>query len=126
MKKITTEQISLLIIALVLIGLSVWSMVDAMDTRHSSSQLMKKYPAYKHSTFPLYMMNGSSYAPVSQDGFSGVRISELMQKPSFYRASRAKTLEYLNNVYPSAKESLASLNDMQLASFYNSLTGYYN
>lgn len=126
MKKLTTEQISLLIIALVLIGLSVWSMVDAMDTRHSSSQLMKKYPAYKHSPFPLYMMNGSSYAPVSQDGFSGVRISELMQKPSFYSASREKTLQYLNNVYPTARESLASLNDMQLASFYNSLTVYYN
>ena len=56
----------------------------------------------------------------------GYSISELVRPASFYSDKRSDTMKYLLSIYPMAKDSLNSLNDMQLASFYNSLTYYYN
>ena len=57
---------------------------------------------------------------------SGIPISDLAQSESFYKDRYGDTLKYLIAVYPTAKESLSSLNSLQLASFYNSLWYYYN
>ena len=75
---------------------------------------------------PLKMFNGSNYAPKNIYGFSGVNIKELIQKPQFYSQKRIQTINYLLAVYPNAKESLESLGDLELASFFNSLSYYYN
>jgi hypothetical protein len=59
-------------------------------------------------------------------GFSGVYIEDLEQPKEFYTKNREKTLTYLLSVYPNAQDSLQKLSDLELASFYNSLTHYYN
>ena len=73
---------------------------------------------YVPVNYPRYMLN-SNYAPDS-DGFSGVQISDLIQSPQFYSQKRESTIRYLLSVYPVGKESFEKLNDLQLASFYNS------
>lgn len=84
-----------------------------------------KTPKYKDN-FPQYMFNNSPYAPSGDNGFSGITISKLSQPKSFYSKHRAATLNYLSSVYPAGKSSLEQLDDLQLASFYNSLNFYYN
>jgi hypothetical protein len=66
------------------------------------------------------------YVKLTKDGFNGVKISELSQPKEFYSKNRNLTLNYLTAIYPTAKESLNSLDDLQLASFYNSLWFYFN
>lgn len=78
------------------------------------------------NVFPYYMFNGSTYAPVGPSGFSGVPISELMMPAAFYESKKQATLVYLNGAYPMGVDSFRRLNALQLASFYNSLTFYYN
>ena len=69
----------------------------------------------------------SPYAPVSATvGFSGISIQKLAQPKEFYIKHAPQTLMYLTRVYPAGKESLAKLDPLLLASFYNSLTFYYN
>ena len=63
---------------------------------------------------------------IINDGFDGVNISKLAQPADFYSKNREATLIYLNAVYPTAKESLNKLDDLNLASFYNSLWFYFN
>jgi len=75
---------------------------------------------------PIWMLDISPYSPVEGEGFTGVRVKELVQKPSFYKKYRESTLNYLLSVYPTSKESFESLSDVLLASFYNSLSYYYN
>jgi hypothetical protein len=79
---------------------------------------------YVPVNYPRYMLN-SNYAPDS-DGFSGVKISDLIQSPQFYSQKRESTIRYLLSVYPVGKESFEKLNDLQLGSFYNSLNYYHN
>lgn len=76
--------------------------------------------------FSLTCSNLPPYAHLTSDGFGGVPISQLAQPRAFYAAARAPTLKYLQAVYPAAKSSLAALNDLELASFYNSLWFYFN
>lgn len=66
------------------------------------------------------------YMVLTKNGFNGIKISDLAQPKQFYSSKREETLKYLYGVYPTAKDSLNSLDDMQLASFYNSLWFYYN
>lgn len=73
---------------------------------------------------PSYMYNKSNYAPTNK-GFSGIKIKDLIQSKSFYSNNRDKTITYLKKVYPSSIESLNALGDLELASFYNSLSYYY-
>lgn len=75
--------------------------------------------------FPSYMFNNSIYAPIKGKGF-GISVQNLEQPNDFYRRNREDTLKYLSGVYPLATDSLNSLGDLELASFYNSLTYYYN
>ena len=67
-----------------------------------------------------------AYAPLSGDGFQGVPISQLAQLSTFYAGAHDATLKYLQAVYPAAKDTLAALSVLELASFYNSLWFYYN
>lgn len=71
-------------------------------------------------------INLPPYLSFTKDGFNGVKISELAQSADFYSQNRQKTLNYLYGVYPTAKNALNSLDDLQLASFYNSLWFYFN
>lgn len=80
----------------------------------------------KTGKFPANMIGNSYYAPVSDDGFNGTSISELAQPNAFYSNKHDDTLKYLSYVYPAGKDSLSKLTPLQLASFYNSLTFYYN
>jgi len=66
------------------------------------------------------------YAVLTSDGFGGVGISKLAQPRAFYKNQRKATLRYLSGVYPMAKDSLECLDDLELASFYNSLWFYFN
>lgn len=75
--------------------------------------------------FPEYMYNNSNYAPKKGKGF-GVSVQDLEQSNSFYSKHRAATLKYLSGVYPNGMDSLEALGDLELASFFNSLTYYYN
>lgn len=52
--------------------------------------------------------------------------SELAQPPEFYERYVDQTRTYLTRVYPAGKETFAGLSAQKLASFYNSLTFYYN
>jgi hypothetical protein len=79
---------------------------------------------YQPLNFPRYMLSSSSYAP-NFDGFSGIKISDLIKTPEFYFQKREKTINYLLSIYPLGKESFQKLNDLQLASFYNSLNYYH-
>jgi hypothetical protein len=74
---------------------------------------------------PKYMFNKSNYAP-SKKGFTGVLVKDLIQGKNFYKKFRDDTIRYLLGVYPTAKESFEQLGYLELASFYNSLTYYYN
>lgn len=67
-----------------------------------------------------------SYAVLTDDGFTGVPISQLAQPKEFYLTYHEATLRYLQAVYPAARDTLKSLSILQLASFYNSLWFYYN
>ena len=78
-----------------------------------------------HSGFAKYMFNKSEYAPTNS-GFSGVPTSKLAQPSDFYEKHHGSRLTYLIAVYPLGASSLRSLTSIQLASFYNSLTFYYN
>lgn len=80
---------------------------------------------YCKASFPNWMYNSSNYAP-DCDGFSGVKIKNLIQSQKFYEDKYQATLTYLLSVYPKGKESLKLLKPLELASFYNSLNYYYN
>lgn len=62
----------------------------------------------------------------TEDGFGGVKIRDLKQSSDFYAKNRETTLQYLSGIYPTAKKSMESLNNLELASFYNSLWFYFN
>jgi hypothetical protein len=74
--------------------------------------------------FPKYFYNGSIYAP-NNNGSFGIDIKNLKENSSFYKNKKLDTFNYLIKIYPTAQESLNSMNDLQLASFYNSLMIYY-
>ena len=76
--------------------------------------------------FPSYMYNNSYYSPDDKNGFNGIKIFDLAQPESFYKQKYNDTLRYLNAVYPNGKKSFSLLTPLQIASFYNSLTFYYN
>jgi hypothetical protein len=56
----------------------------------------------------------------------GIPTSQLAQPHSFYKKHRQGTLTYLQAIYPTAKQDLEKLSDLDLASFYNSLWFYFN
>lgn len=66
------------------------------------------------------------YITMTKNGFKGIPINKLAQQHDFYKKNRQTTLTYLNAVYPTGEESLEKLNDLELASFYNSLWFYFN
>jgi hypothetical protein len=71
------------------------------------------------------MYNSSNYSP-DCNGFSGVKIKNLIKSHKFYKDKYQDTLNYLLSVYPKAEQSLKLLKPLELASFYNSLNYYYN
>ena len=102
------------------ISLKIWYIVAVI------SLIIIAAGIWYHPPFPRYMRNGSPYAPQSRNGFSGIGISQLAQPRSFYRKHHEATLNYFDAVYPQGSESFHKLDALQLASFYNSLTFYYN
>lgn len=113
------EQHEVLIIVLVLLAVVVIAgLVYIIFCSHSPP------PSDDKETFPSYMMNGSPYAP-TEEGF-GTKIADLAQPKEFYEKHYDATIKYLTAVYPQGKRSFESLSPLQLASFYNSLTFYYN
>lgn len=88
--------------------------------------IFKKSSSKTHEKSLTYMFNNSPYSPISlSEGFSGIKISQLSQPDSFYKSNRNKTLSYLKAVYPSS-DTFDLLDNKLLASFFNSLTFYYN
>lgn len=71
-------------------------------------------------------INKNPYIVKDNHGFGGTSINELLRPQNFYSINRNATLRYLYGVYPTAKNDLDSLNDLELASFYNSLWFYFN
>lgn len=83
------------------------------------------YRYYCKASFPRWMYNSSNYSPTC-DGFSGVKIKDLIRSAKFYKEKYEPTISYLLSVYPTAEKSLKLLKPLELASFYNSLNYYYN
>ena len=110
---VTVVSLLLMVVSLVLY------LVPFSDSAHQNNNHKKK------NGFPDYMSNSSPYAPTSSDGF-GTKISELAQSPQFYEKHYDATINYLGAVYPLGIDSFKQLTPLQLASFYNSLTFYYN
>lgn len=66
------------------------------------------------------------YTIMTLNGVDGITVDELTQSASFYAKHRDATIHYLSAVYPTAVDSFKALDDLQLASFYNSLWFYYH
>ena len=80
---------------------------------------------YRPVKFPSYMLKKTNYSP-KLNGFSGVKMIDLIKDKDFYVKNKQKTLNYLLSVYPMGKNSFELLDDLQIASFFNSLNYYYN
>ncbi len=74
--------------------------------------------------FPKYFYNNSIYSP-NDNGFAGTPIENLLETRDFYENKKLDTINYLLKVYPRSQDSLKTMNSLQIASFYNSLTSYY-
>lgn len=120
--KLSENTILLIFLILTLLVYILYLIISSLlHTRKPKSSAKKDYEAH----FPEYMYNDTIYAPIKGKGF-GISVQDLEQPISFYKNMRNATLKYLSGVYPNGMNSISSLGDLELASFFNSLTYYYN